>query len=110
VSESNLISPEEAARRFLRGEITYEMLKLCEAARPPDWSVLSKPIVERDEAVRQRDELRRVLEPLLDDPHFGADDWCVFCYDGDHALDCPVLRADELLGRDRPPASPEGPP
>jgi hypothetical protein len=62
---------------------------------------------------RQRDELRAVLAPLLDDPWRGVD-WipvddrgavdpmraCVFCGDGiAHLPDCPVLRRDALLGR-----------
>jgi hypothetical protein len=46
VNDGNLISAEEAARRFLRGEISYEMLKLCEAQRPHDWSAFTKPIEE----------------------------------------------------------------
>lgn len=75
---------------------------------------------ERDEAIRQRDEARAVLAPLLDDPWrnesegpYWALDWfqeCVWCASRapDHAADCPVLRRDALLGRDQAPAHPEG--
>jgi hypothetical protein len=51
-------------------------------------------------------ELRRVLEPLLDDPWrlaIDRDDGlpmdCLFCLEPAHAPDCPVPRRDELLGR-----------
>lgn len=65
---------------------------------------------ECDEAIRQRDELRAVLAPLLT----SRRDDCLFCgvktlVGGRmHRSDCPVLRRDALLGRDRAPAHPEG--
>jgi hypothetical protein len=72
---------------------------------------------ERDEAVRQRDELRAVLEPLLEQERDRTRGPCAFCRrmhcgdTDDHAPNCPVLPAvgDTLLGRDRAPAPPEGP-
>lgn len=71
---------------------------------------------QRDEAIRQRDQLRRILEPLLDTMATVPNRWvdgCHFCdgpfTDGEiHALDCPVLRRDALLGRERAPAPPAG--
>lgn len=69
---------------------------------------------ERDEARRERDDLRAVLAPLLDDPIVwvwnGRREYrrCGVCdataTDPDlepfpHHPDCPVLRRDELLGR-----------
>ena len=53
---------------------------------------------QREDLTLALEEVRAVLAPLLADPHFGADDWCVFCYDGDHTPDCPVRRAAALLG------------
>ena len=53
----------------------------------------------------QRDELRAILAPLLEDPWrdviVGDDEGrseCVFCGAGTHEADCPVLRKDALLG------------
>lgn len=70
-------------------------------------------ICERAEAIRQRDEARAILAWLLEDPCIvGEEGVCVFCYAeyADHTPDCPVLRKDALLGRDRATAPPEGPP
>lgn len=70
--------------------------------------------VERDEARRQRDELRVILAPLLDDwfrvtpERATAIGVCRFCHEDqpisgstliEHAAGCPVLRRDALLGR-----------
>ena len=53
----------------------------------------------------QRDELRAILAPLLDDPFHGSTP-CVFCghrwrfnESVNHMIDCPVLQRDRLLGR-----------
>jgi hypothetical protein len=73
------------------------------------------------ERLTQRNELRAILAPLLDDPidanECHDESWyvCRFCgkeaevvevhprvYACDHAPDCPVLRKDELLGRPTP--------
>jgi hypothetical protein len=62
----------------------------------------------------ERDELRAVLAPLLDDPWREAEDGfydCTFCRPNgrtyDHKPGCPVLACDRLLGR---PTSEEGTP
>jgi hypothetical protein len=59
-------------------------------------------------AFTQRNELRAILEPLLDKPFFGGRDGddCGFCEAGyagsaTHSPDCPALEANKnrLLGR-----------
>jgi hypothetical protein len=66
-------------------------------------------------AFTQRNELRRILEPLLANPlreiwtYSGPDKTCIFCeahVNADypfpperHDSDCPVRQADRLLGR-----------
>ncbi|HYF46708.1 MAG TPA: hypothetical protein VD926_10900 [Acidimicrobiales bacterium] len=70
---------------------------------------------ELDEAHRQLDELRAILQPLLDKPFRTITDYgdtlraddemgeCLFCGQDDwtnpHKPDCPVLNRDRLLGR-----------
>jgi hypothetical protein len=64
---------------------------------------------ERNEACGERDELRAILAPLLDDPlrHVDGVGWaCRFCGEATasdrdlvHGPDCPVPRRDALLGR-----------
>lgn len=52
-------------------------------------------------ALDERDEVRDVLAPLLNDPRSSDCACCVFCQTvpgSDHDADCPVLRRDELLG------------
>lgn len=70
---------------------------------------------ERDEARGERDELRAILAPLLDDPFvvlgFGATStrMCVFCLrHGDHGDDCPSCAAARCSAgsRDRRGAEP----
>lgn len=86
---------------------------LSAAGVPPHQTVFGRV----DAAVRERDELRRLIAPLLD--AVNADDagaWCIFCRRAasvtwriEHAPDCPT-RPDirgRLLGRDRAPAPPE---
>lgn len=70
------------------------------------------------DAAEQRDSLRAILAPLLDNPYRTIANYgdpyeeCVFCEcvpeshypygpndRKDHEPDCPVLRKDELLGR-----------
>jgi len=62
-------------------------------------------------AVHQRDALRAILAPLLEDPRTSddANAWCIFCdetaflgHDLVHHVDCPVLVRDRLLGREPP--------
>lgn len=66
-------------------------------------------IAERDNALADRDALRRVLAPLLDDPFRAWEKGWVICplclaqhvdeWNFPHAADCPVLQKDTLLGR-----------
>jgi hypothetical protein len=73
--------------------------------------------VERDEAVRQRDQLRAFAQALLDDPvPWLLNGRCRLCLaqvafgaHAQHGDDCPVNRRDEILGRDRAPTHSEGP-
>ena len=61
------------------------------------------------DAERERDELRAILQPLLDQPirFVGepASNECIFCeadsawHDPHHRPSCPVLRRDQILGR-----------
>lgn len=66
------------------------------------WADITK---DKWDIARERDELREILAPLLEGdglPRY-IEDCCQFCAstrpERAHDLDCPVLRADELLGR-----------
>lgn len=78
---------------------------------------LLRAALQLAETRRQRDELRAILAPLLDNPIPAPITRCVHCErriferdpwgaDGNgvydpryHTDDCPVLRRDEILGR-----------
>lgn len=69
-------------------------------------------VAERDAAVRERDEARAVLRPLLANPG----EWCAFCGETDHwdngwviehTPDCPTRRAGVLLGDEGDRACPD---
>lgn len=76
---------------------------------PAGWEQV--PWIEQraHELVKERNELRWILEPLLDEPftfdyecEFGCPHMrCLFCEaaEPNHDSDCPVLHRDRLLGR-----------
>lgn len=74
----------------------------------PRYKVRSPRLIHRTppyaEVLKERDELRAILAPLLDEPMrwMGSerDVCCVFCDTSPHLDDCPVLAKDRLLGRE----------
>jgi hypothetical protein len=134
VSEEIILRHERDELRAKRQRTVRRLLALREGERL--WKAHSEAMQDmlreteddRNEAIRQRDELRRIIEPLLDDPidrYESSTMWgrCLFCtrvqpvvdrgptrpplLDDDapeeHHSDCPVLRRATLLGRDRAP-------
>lgn len=86
----------------------------CTRARSP----LAVALAQRDAAILERDTLRAILAPLLDNPTYDGDGiagayiGCKFCTmtlfwrdpkpEQPHDAGCPVLDAPRLLGRESP--------
>lgn len=100
-------------------EIKWKIDEAIGATGPENpWASITLTAEEAGALIAKVEELRAVLGPLLDDPYEGDTGtlYCRFCEatlggSGDlaysprdehrfvHEPNCPVLRADELLGR-----------